>query len=226
MTIKAEEAGDAMAAIASTLERHQVIQPEGYSVLVRLARELKLAKQAIGWAVEVDGGAPILFKKTKDEKSRWVTPRIVSKGIEVKQSDGEVLPFNALDIALEIDNDANELLSRWHLDLANKVDGVVQSGPMTHLQFGGHVHGGEEKDHPLKVPRWCHPPMEVALLSEVVAANFYEEEWLGFRDEANWCEAISLYQRLCYTHYFTQMNRSLSVSSTTALTGMWASTYG
>jgi hypothetical protein len=67
--------------------------------------------------------------------------------------------------------------------------------------------------------------MEVALLCEVVAANFYEEEWLELRDEPNWCQAISLYQRLCYRHYFERMNTCLSISSSTALNSMWASTY-
>lgn len=225
MTISAAEAGDAMAAIAATLERHGIVEPEGFSVLSRLARELKLKKDAVCWSVEVDRGAPILFKRTTDEKSRGVKPRIVAKGIEIKQGDGVVLPFSALDIALEVDDDTSSPLSRWHLDLANKIDGVHQSGPLTHLQFGGHYHNERERDHPLKVPRWCHPPMEVALLCEVVVANFYEENWLELREEANWCQAISLYQQLCYRHYLEKMTKSLSISSTTALSGMWASTY-
>lgn len=226
MMISAAEAGSAMSTIAATLERHNIVEPEGYSVLLRLARELQLGKDATAWSVEVDRGAPILFKRTMDEKSRWIKPRIVAKGIEIVQGDETSLPFRALDIALEVDDDASEPLSRWHLDLANKPNGVPQSGPLTHLQFGGHHHENRSQDHPLKVPRWSHPPMEVALLCEVVAANFYEEEWLDLRNEPNWCQAISLYQRLCYTHYFDRMSRSLSVSSCTALHEMWASTYG
>ena len=225
MMISAVEAGDAMSAIAATLERHSIVEPEGFSVLCRLSRELKLKKNAFAWSVEVDRGAPILFKRTTDERSRGVKPRIVAKGIEIDQSDGTVLPFRALDIALEVEDDASVPLSRWHLDMANKTDGVPQSGPFTHLQFGGHHHNGREMDHPLKVPRWCHPPMEVALLCEVVAANFYEEAWLELRNEPNWCKAISLYQRLCYRHYFERMTKCLSISSSTALSGMWASTY-
>lgn len=179
MSITAAEAGKALAGIAATLERHEIIQPEGHVVLTRLSRELRLAKDALAWTVEVDRGAPILFRRTIDEKCRWVTPRLVAKGIEVEQGDGSILPFKALDIALEVDDDASEPLSRWHLDLANKADGVHQSGPMTHLQFGGHHHDARGKDHPLKVPRWCHPPMEVALLCEVVAANFYRGGMVG-----------------------------------------------
>jgi len=226
MTISAAEAGKAMSIIASTLTNHDIVEPEGFAVLSSLAIRLQKEKNAVAWSVEVDRGAPILFKRTKDEKSRWVKPRIVAKGIEIAQGDEAELPFRALDIALEIDDEANLPLSRWHLDLANKPGGVPQSGPLTHLQFGGHHHDNRELDHPLKVPRWCHPPMEVALLCEVVAANFYEEAWLDLRDEPNWCQAISLYQRLCYRHYLERMTRSLSISSTTALSGMWASTYG
>ncbi len=223
--VTAAEAGAAIKVIASTLLNHDIVEPEGFAVLSLLAIRLQKEKDAVSWSVEVDRGAPILFKRTKDEKGRWVKPRIVAKGIEIEQGDGTALPFQALDIALEIDDDANEPLSRWHLDLANKSYGVPQSGPLTHLQFGGHHHENRDHDHPLKVPRWCHPPMEVALLCELVAANFYEEAWLDLRNEPNWCQAISLYQRLCYRHYFEKMTNSLSISSSTALSTMWASTY-
>lgn len=225
MIISAKSAGDAMACIASALISHEIIEPEGYDVLCRLSRELRLLKDAVAWSVEVDRGAPILFRRTTDERNNPVKPRIVAKGIQIEQSDGMTLPFKALDMALEVEDETNTPLSRWHLDLANEANGVVQSGPLTHLQFGGHHHDDRRRDHPLKVPRWCHPPMEVALLCEVVAANFYEEEWLGLRDEPSWCQAISLYQRLCYRHYFERMTNSLSISSSTALNEMWASTY-
>lgn len=225
MTISAAEAGRAMSAIAATLERNGVVEPEGYSVLERLARDLLSKRQAVAWFVEVDRGAPILFKRTTDERSRGVKPRIVAERIQVEQRDESTLPFRALDIALEVHDDESSPLSRWHLDLANKSGGVAQSGPLTHLQFGGHLHDNRKLDHPLKVPRWCHPPMEVALLCEVVAANFFEEEWLGFRDEPNWCSAISVFQRLCYQHYLARMTDSLQMSSVTALNRMWASTY-
>ena len=104
-----------MGVIAATLERHGIVEPEGFSVLSRLSRELKLKKDALAWSVEVDRGAPILFKRTTDEKSRGVKPRIVAKGIEIEQGDGTVLPFSALDIALEVEDDASVPLSRWHL---------------------------------------------------------------------------------------------------------------
>ena len=67
MMISAVEAGDAMGVIASTLERHGIVEPEGFSVLSRLSRELKLKKDAVAWSVEVDRGAPILFKRTTDD---------------------------------------------------------------------------------------------------------------------------------------------------------------
>ncbi|TDX65133.1 hypothetical protein EDE12_103105 [Methylosinus sp. sav-2] len=225
MVVKASDAGTALSTVAHILVTHDVVQPEGFNALLRVARDIGREKNAVSWSVSVDRGDPILFKKTKDRSNNWITPAIVSKGIEIAQSDEIQLPFKALDIALEIDDDFNNPVSRWHLDLANKQEGAYQSGPITHLQYGGHHHAARAHDHPLKVPRWCHPPMEVALLCEVVAANFYEEDWLKLREDPNWCDAISLYERLCYSHYVDQLQNSLFVSSTTALNRMWASSH-
>ncbi len=226
MIVSASEAGGALSAIADALLRHSIVSSEGYDVLTRLARELKLAKQSPSWTIEVDRGSPILFKQTADEKNRVVQPRIVAKKITIQQEEAQtILPFQSLDIALEIFDNLNNPISRWHLDLANKNGTIYQSGPITHLQFGGHNHGAREHDYPLKVPRWCHPPMEIALLCEVIAANFYEEYWLELREEASWCQAISVYQKLCYTYYLKKMLGHLSISSSTMLKSMWASTY-
>lgn len=97
MTVSAADAGKAMSVIANTLLNHDVIQPEGFHTLSGLATKLQKKKTAIAWSVEVDRGSPILFRRTKDERSQWVKPRIVAKGIDVEQGDGTILPFRALD---------------------------------------------------------------------------------------------------------------------------------
>jgi hypothetical protein len=225
MTITAAKAGEALNIVATKLLENEILQQEGYAVLSRIAGELKRGKDALTWMTEVDRGSPIVFAKVVDRSGKVVTPMIVAKGITVNQGERKTPPFSALDLALEIDDDQGQPLSRWHLDLANDTNGVIQPGPLVHLQYGGHLHGAGHLDHPLKTPRWCHPPMELALLSEVVAANFFEDVWLSMREDTNWCKSIAVFQTLCYSHYAERLTSSLSTSSTTTLNTMWANTW-
>lgn len=225
MMISAASAGDALAVVATKLLEHEILEPEGYAVLLRVSDDLKRAKGAVAWVTEVDRGQPVRFVKHRDRGGLTIAPTIVAKRIGVNQAERTTPPFTALDLALEIDDDQGNPVSRWHLDLANAQGVMVQSGPLVHLQYGGHHHNAGHLDHPLKTPRWCHPPMELALLSEVVAANFFESQWIEMREDPRWCEAITLFQRLCYRHYAERLNRSLSTSSTTTLNTMWASVW-
>lgn len=225
MTVTAAAAGEALAVIAFKLLENEILEQEGYAVLSRISGELKRNKAAISWVTEVDRGDPIRFVKHKDRGGMMISPVIVAKRITVDQKERKTPPFTTLDLALEIDDDQGNPVSRWHLDLANAPGGVAQSGPLIHLQYGGHHHAAGHFDHPLRTPRWCHPPMELALLSEVVAANFFEANWIEMREDPRWCEAIALFQRLCYWHYAERLKTSLSQRSTTTLNTMWASAW-
>lgn len=227
MTISASDAGDALSTVGNKLLAAQIVDQDGFSVLMRVAGEVRRRKADHTWSIEVDRGQPISFVKVKDRSGMVVTPQIVAKEIVVSQGERATPPFDSLDMALEINDERNQAVARWHLDLANKnKDATYQAGPLIHLQYGGHIHGDGGADVPLKAPRWCHPPMEIALLCEMVAANFYEGAWLDLRNDANWCKAIHLYQRLCYGTYVEKLMGSLSVSSSTALNVMWASSWG
>jgi len=225
MPITAESAGDALSVVAIKLLESEIVEPEGYAVLSRISEELKRHKNAVSWVTEVDRGDPIRFVKHQDRGGKTIAPAIIAKKITVDQKERKTPPFTTLDLALEIDDDQGNPVSRWHLDLANAHGGVAQSGPLIHLQYGGHHHAAGHFDQPLRTPRWCHPPMELALLSEVVAANFYEAKWIDMREDPRWCQAIALFQRLCYQHYAQRLTMSLSQSSTTTLNTMWASAW-
>lgn len=225
MTVTAVAAGDALSVVAIKLLESEILEQEGYAVLSRIAGELKRGKDAVSWVTEVDRGDPIRFVKHQDRGGKTISPAIIAKKITVDQKERRTPPFTTLDLALEIDDDQGNPVSRWHLDLANAPAGVAQSGPLVHLQYGGHRHDAGHLDHPLRTPRWCHPPMELALLSEVVAANFFEAQWFEMREDPRWCEAIALFQRLCYRHYAERLTASLSQRSTTMLNTMWASAW-
>lgn len=222
-TFEAGDMGAAIEIVARKLLEFDILTDAGHQVLAEEGRRLKAAKKSTSWSIFVDRDNAIVFRETFDKNGDIVTPRITCPGIYVKQDDHSRPPFSALDIAIEIDDENLTPVARWHVDWANESDAGCQPGPLVHLQFGGHNAGFRELDHPLKVPRWCHPPMELILMCEVMAANFYEEEWESLREDQNWCSAISLGQRFCYSAYIRKLNAGLSISSKSILHSMWAS---
>jgi len=221
--ITAKVMAKALNTVATKLNEWGLVTPSGYSALVGEATRLGRFREETTWSLEIDRSNPIAFIESEDKNGNAIFPRIVCEGISVNYHHKSLPPFQAFDIAMEIVDETQSPVARWHIDLANEKDDGMQSGPLTHIQFGGHVQGHRDKDHPLKVPRWCHPPMDLILLCEVTAANFYTEFWEKLREDQNWCQAVSVGQRLCYSAYLRKMTSCLSVSSRTLLHSMWAS---
>lgn len=220
--IEAKAAGEAMMSIGTVLLENQVIDDQGFAAICHVSTALKGQKTANNWKFEVSTGEPITFAEVNDRSGIAIRPRIIAN-IAVNQDHNTTPPFSSLDIALEINDSLAQPISRWHIDLANEQAEGWQDGPLIHLQYGGHHQDNGQFDHPLRAPRWCHPPMEVALLCELVAANFYPQKWAQFRDAPNWAGAIKLYEGLCYSNYLACLQKHVGVSAAaSALTGMWA----
>ena len=65
--------------------------------------------------------------------------------------------------------------------------------------------------------------MEVGLLCETIAANFYADTWRrNLREDGPWCESVRTLQKLCYQPYIDRLTNSLKGSRSTALADMWA----
>ncbi|BDY16026.1 hypothetical protein Sulfitobl28_19960 [Sulfitobacter pontiacus] len=222
--VTAKEASAALSSISAALTEVGILDGTGITALSRIVGELRGGGESLVWGYEVDRGLPIKFIETSDANSNPVAPSIVAEMVNVDQSEGKTMAFSALCAAIEFDHIYDDRPSpRWHLDLANqKTDGSWQSGPMTHLQYGGHLHQNRDLDCFLKVPRWCHPPMEVGLLCEIVAANFFEEQWLQLREMPSWNDSICKLQKLCLTDYAQKLSSSLNQSSHSVLHSMWA----
>ena len=225
--IKAVDAGKALQAIANKLHAAQVIEPEGLDTLNRVARDLKSKKRNKNWRLEVDDGQPVLFKIGQTPDGNKVRPKIVFANIQVNQELENRPPFDCFDLAVLLEDESQNPLSRWHIDLANSSGDVAQSGPLYHLQFGGRNRGHDrDQDHPIKEPRWCHPPMELALVSEMLVANFFEAAWFNLRDDRAWCKNINLFQQLCYENYLRRLQGCLDApSGSTVLKDVWASSW-
>lgn len=222
--INARDAGDALHSIANKLDQAQVIEPDGHAALCAVARELKAAKRNKHWALEITRGAPVRFKIGTTPDGKKVRPKIDYANIHVDQTLKDRPPFSSFDLAVLLENEVGEPLSRWHIDLANGSGGAVQSGPLFHLQFGGRNSGYDRsQDHPVKEPRWCHPPMELALSCEMIVANFFEPKWEDLREDRSWCENINLFQKICYESYLRRLQQCLDApSGSTMLRDVWA----
>ncbi|MBS3668114.1 hypothetical protein [Vreelandella boliviensis] len=225
--IRASDAGDALKIIANKLRSVNVIEPEGLYTLMRVVRDLKARKRNKEWQLDVDRGAPIQFKQGTTSDGKKVRPKIDFAKIQVNQSYDSRPPFDSFDLAMVLEDDAEVILSRWHIDLANNGEGGFQTGPLFHLQFGGRNNGFDRAhDHPVKEPRWCHPPMELALMSEMIVANFFEDAWYNLRNDPSWCASVCLFQTLCYESYLLRLQECLNAPrGSTILQDVWASNW-
>jgi len=211
------EMADALSCIGNTLYGESIITPEGLTALNSVVYKLKKMKNEHKWKYSVSHGLPIYFDYTCDKNNKIIQPQITVKEISVDGVKG--VPYIYWDITVEVFyvDEPEEPFGRWHYDLAN--DG--QPGPLLHMQFGGHFPNARKYDFPLKEPRLHSPVMDIALLSEMIAANFFQDRWNNIRDTPSWCESISLSQKLCFSPYVNKLNCALNTASTTALNSMW-----
>lgn len=226
--VGAEEAGKALSTVATKLATANILSWDGQQVLEEQAGRLRKLGNVPAWGVEVDRNRPVFFNNSVDKNGAAIRISIDGARVEFQQDDEDLCPVRNMDAAVVIADAKDELIARWHIDKANLEAGhddemQAQPGPLFHLQFGGHVAGRRDLDLPIKEPRWCHPPLEIALLCEIVAANFFEQAWNdNVRDDESWCSAIQLFQRLCWERYLRKKLECITVSRSTALGLMWA----
>lgn len=226
--VGAEEAGKALSIVATKLATADILSWDGRQVLEEQAGRLRKLGGAPAWAMEVDRNRPVFFNNSVDKNGATIRISIDGARVAFEQDDENLCSVRKLDAAIVIADAKDELIARWHIDRANvaeeeEEEKEAQPGPLFHLQFGGHIAGRRDLDMPIKAPRWCHPPLEIALICEIVAANFFEQLWNdSIRDDESWCNAIQLFQRLCWERYLRKKLECITVSRSTALGVMWA----
>jgi len=92
------------------------------------------------------------------------------------------------------------VMFRCHFDLADE----KQLNPKYHLQFGGNPQVEELCWFPeaLKLPRFAFPPMDLILVCQLIAANFYWEEYNQFRETPEWMNALRNSQERLLKNYY------------------------
>lgn len=99
------------------------------------------------------------------------------------------------------------VVSRFHFDKVYReasAGATFEPAPEYHLQIGGVPHDYELCWHPDKVniPRLMHQPMELFLTCQMVAANFFWNEYQEIRKKGEWRQELLQYQKmLLVPHY-------------------------
>jgi len=92
------------------------------------------------------------------------------------------------------------VMARWHFDLANP----GQDGPKYHLQFGGNAREKEWYWFPeiISLPRFTYPPMDLILICQMIAANFYYEDYSQLRKTPEWMSIVRKSQTHLALEYY------------------------
>jgi len=111
------------------------------------------------------------------------------------------------------------VISRFHFD---KADPNQKHGPEYHIQFGGKAEEYELCWHPnrINVPRLDYRPMELFLACQVIAANFFWNEYLEIREKREWREELILYQDLLLEDHYENC-LTLIRNHESLLDGLW-----
>jgi hypothetical protein len=216
----AEAMGDAIWANTLKLISAGILEGVSNGAAARLRTHLKSKRSNTAWDIRVPREDGFVFSEVINHDGTRYTPIVSVDGIVTDPNNSQ--PFSQLDISLQLMSIDGNNHARWHFDMANKnKSGIYQHGPLFHMQFGGHM--PDTEDFWIKLPRWAHAPMDLILLLESVAANFYTDAWHEhLREDASWCENVTQSEIYCFTQYIQQISKTVEVRSRTVLSSLWA----
>ena len=225
----AQEMASALFYLHQQLETLRLIDYNQSNGVVEAASRLKAFGTSKSWRYSIERSKPLILVPVLSAKLDVdIYPKIfVDFGIDDGLWEEKGFPFKILNLTLEIINKSNgSLIHRSHIDLATHNEkGQYQDGPIFHFQFGGK--SGAKKDEPdifkLRRPRWLHPPMDIVLMTEMLIANFYPQQWNILKNQDNWKLLVAESQMLCYKPFFDLANKIIEKDS--LLDSFWASNW-
>jgi hypothetical protein len=214
--------------LSHLLYKHEMIEPKSLAHIEPVCVNLRKLGRVKSWEYTIEPTTPIYFIPIKGKKLPQIAPRIYfDVAVKPPKTDNQP-PFSRLVTVIEVWDVVNkELQSRWHIDLANRLEqNIYQAGPLFHLQGGGHQPQSDRtKDLKISLPRFPTPPIELILTCELIIANFYPVQWETLKKQRGWLELIQIAQRLCYAVYFQRVQNSLAAQQS-LLNALWAQEWG
>lgn len=162
----------------------QVCQPRGYKTMVDLSCALRWPKDPAGEPTEQN----FTLRVWSLEKRIFFRPDWDSEQLEGT-----------------LEGLGKRVMLRLHFDLAN----AGQEGPKYHIQIGG-IQGQGECCwfHPsINLPRIAHPPSDIVLICEMIASNFFPDQYRMIRTDAIWRSVVRDIQRCVLQEYFRQCHQ-------------------
>lgn len=191
-------ASEMATALQNTVKKYVdagIVEADSYGAIGAATTRLRDKKASRQWDFSISKGAPIKFTQCQDKRDNSLfNPLIMAKGIGI--NDAAAFPYVSWDVSLVLEYQAGDRqIPKWHFDLGSK----LQDGPKLHLQYGGHIHDDRALDISIKEPRWTAYPLDIILLMEVVAANFFPKVWRdNLRQDATVRNMIKASETLCY----------------------------
>jgi len=225
----AQEMASALFYLHEQLTTLSLIDYSQSNGVVDAASRLKAFGSSKSWRYRIERSKPLILIPVLSAKlNADIYPKIfVDFGVDEALLKKKGFPLKTLNLTLEIINRSNgHLIHRSHIDLAShNEEGKYQDGPIFHFQLGGKI--GAKENEPdifkLRRPRWLHPPMDLILMTEMLIANFYPEQWNKLKKQVNWIALVADSQMLCYKPFFNIANNNIAKAS--LLNSFWASNW-
>jgi hypothetical protein len=127
-------------------------------------------------------------------------------------------PWDSKEISGRVEPNRGRVMLRYHFDFANE----GQQGPTYHIQAGGGAHAEEVcwLAEAIDLPRIAHPPIDLLLASEMVAANFFADDYTKIRKDPTWMGSIRIAQDSCYRDYFQSCTKTIGANGN-LLASLW-----
>lgn len=170
------------------------------------------------WGYRVSPEKPLRFRSTKVRDLRlrvdlmcealWVgeddSPYSERLAIRVWSLDDHVMFRHELDapaVKNRINPDYGRVMLRFHFDRASP----GQHGPKYHLQVGGRAQPEEccWLHEGISVPRLAYPPIDLVLACEMIAADFFPDEYRHIRSDDVWKDVVKASQAYLLRHYYS-----------------------
>jgi len=174
-----------------------VPKPWGYTVYPQKPLRFRTSEVIKGFPMSIDIYCVIRWEKEGEMPvNQQIHLRVWSKEL-----DYVIRPeWDADQIIERISSQYGRVMLRCHFDLANP----KQEGPKYHLQFGGEAQSDEVWWLPgiVDLPRINFPPMDLILIGQLIAANFYKEEYERIRNEIEWIGTVRESQKIFLKDYY------------------------